>query len=189
MSSLSYIAESVPWALGGLLLGHFIGRATVAADALADVAETERGDTMSDAPDPPPRRRLWLSTNTVIVGVIVALGLLTAIQAYVQGEATDRQAAETQRLTEVNRRLGSCLEDFANGVADALDARFAASSAAQQALDDLLDTVSSATPDAQGRARAQRALDDYQRKRTDAKNAQRANPYPPAPRDVCRDVH
>lgn len=192
-ASLRYLVESVPWALGGLLVGFFLGRGAVVINAVADAVQPERlsmstdhtDDDQGDAGTARPRRRRRLSTNTVIVGVIVVLGLLGAAQAYVQGEESDRNAAETEHLVEANQQLSKCLEDFANGVADALDERFTASSAAQQALDDLLDAVSSATPTPEGRALAAQALADYRQKRTDAKAAQKANPYPAAPRDVC----
>lgn len=195
-ASLTYILQSIPWALVGLLVGVFLGRAIVAADTITDaITDTadhqhgpERGDIMSN-PDPPgrPRRRWWrrlrqrLSGNTVIVCVFVALALVTAVQAYVQGEVADRQAQETQRLTE-------CLKDYANDVADALDARSSATGQAQESLDKFIGAVSTATPDVQGRDLVRRALDVYLQTRKSAKQAQAANPFPPAPRDVCQDA-
>lgn len=185
--SLVYIVQSVPWALGGLLLGFFLGRAIVAADAIADVAadtptdttigdaEPEQGETMSD----PARRRRWFNTNTVIVAVIVALGLLTAVQAYVQGEAADRQ-------TEQTRRLADCLRKYSNGIADALDARSTASAAAQSALDALIFAIPTTASDAAGRAKARKAFADYKTLRANSIKTQAAHPFPPAPRDVCQ---
>lgn len=185
-ASLIYIVQSIPWALGGLFLGVFLGRATVAAGTIADaISEAERGGSMSE-PDTPPRRRWrrWrqrVSANTVIVALFVALALGTAVQAYVQGEVADRQTAETQRLT-------ACVKDYANDVADALDVRSTATGQAQQALDDFLAAVSTATPDEQGRDLVRQALADYLTKRKAAKEAQAAHPFPPAPREVCHNA-
>lgn len=197
--SLDYIIQSVPWALGGLLVGVLLGRAIVAADAITGAIADPNDDVVTDndaghqdrperggtMPEPQPRQRWWrrwrrrVTTNGVIVVIFVSFALLTAVQAYVQGERADRQTAETQRLT-------TCLRDYANDVADALDARSTASGQAQQALDDFLAAVSTATPDEQGRDLVRTALADYLTRRKAAKEAQAANPFPPAPREVCR---
>jgi hypothetical protein len=173
VTSWDYIVRSVPWSLAGLLIGVFIGRLTVAADAIAAAVQDEE----TTMPDPrTPRRRRWrITKNGVVVGVLVTLGLLTGVQAYVQGEATDR--------------LAECQATYSNALADALDARFGASSEAQQALDELLSTVSAAAPTPEGGQQVRQALADYQSKRADAKRAQKDNPYPPAPRDACKEAH
>ena len=176
MTSWTYIVQSVPWSLAGLLIGVFVGRLTVAADALAGAVQ--EGDTM---PEPTTRRRLRITSNTVVVAVLVTLGLLTGVQAFVQGQADDRQ-------DETDTRLTACLQDSINRIADALDARSTASGEAQQALDDLLDAVSSATPNPEGATQVRQAFRDYNAKRADAKKAQAANPYPAAPRDVCKET-
>ncbi len=169
MTSWTYITQSVPWALGGLLVGFLMARSTVAVEAIADAVHDE-GDPM---PAASPTRRPRFNGITVLGAVIVVLGVFTAVQSYVQASATDR-------LTE-------CQTAYANGFADALDARSDATSAAQDALDDLLTTVASITPTPEGREEFRVALADYLAKRADAKKTQAENPYPPAPRDVCKE--
>lgn len=173
MTSLSYFAESVPWILAGLVVGFFMGRSTRAVEAIADAVQ-EEGDAM------PGRRRIRFTGNGVIIGVLVALGIATATQAYVQGDATSRVAEE-------NRRLGECQKAYISGFADALDARSTASAEAQDALDDFLFTVAKIAPSPEGQAKFQDAFNEYVKKRAEAKKAQAENPYPPAPRDVCKE--
>lgn len=167
--SLTYIVQSVPWALVGLLAGFFLGRSIVAVEAVTDAGPDEEATVPT-----PPRRRPRISGNTVIAAVLIVFGLLGAAQAYTQSNATDR--------------IVGCLRDYGNQVADALDARGTATTEAQQALDDLLGQVSSATPTAEGRDLVRRALAEYLSKRAAAKTAQAEHPYPPAPRDVCKEA-
>lgn len=173
MTSWTYILQSVPWSLAGLLIGVFIGRLTVAVDAVANAVQ-EGEPAMPEQPTQRRRVRLRITSNTVLVGVLVALGLLTGVQAYVQGQATDR--------------LAECQATYSNGIADALDARSTASAETQQALDELLGTVSSAAPTSEGGQQVRQALADYMAKRAKAKTAQKDNPYPPAPRDACKEA-
>lgn len=175
MTSWLYITQSVPWIVAGLLVGFFMGRSTVAVEAIADVVQHEAvsmSGTDKDSRDRPHRSRF--TTIHVVAAVVVLLGIFTAVQSYVQGEAT-------ARLTE-------CQTAYANGFADALDARSAATSDAQDALDDLLSTVAALTPTPEGREAFVDALDEYLSKRADAKKAQAEHPYPPAPRDVCKET-
>ncbi len=170
-SFLLYIVESTPWIVAGLLVGFFVGRSTVAATAIIDAAQGE-GNGMPDTSAPKKRRRV--TSNGVIAFMLILLGTATAVQSYVQGEATER--------------LTQCQTAYANGFADALDARASASSEAQDALDDLLTTVAAITPTPAGRENFRLALDEYLSKRAEAKRAQADNPYPPAPRDVCKEA-
>lgn len=120
-----------------------------------------------------PKRRAWVTSNGVIAAVLIVLGTATAVQSYAQSEAT--------------ARLTDCQTAYANGFADALDARSTATAEAQDALDELLGKVATLTPTPQGRAEFRDALDDYLDKRAEAKKAQKEHPYPPAPRDVCKE--
>lgn len=120
------------------------------------------------------RRRPRFTTNAVLGTVIVVLGVFTAVQSYVQGEAT--------------ARLADCQTAYSNGFADALDARSEATAEAQDALDELLTTVAGITPTPQGQDTFRDALKDYLDKRAKAKETQAENPYPPAPRDVCKET-
>jgi hypothetical protein len=117
-----------------------------------------------------PRRWPVVATAAVLVAV-GATTVVTGIQ-----------------LSDKQDRIIGCVTGYSNQLADALDARFEASSQAQLALDEFISTVSSATPTPEGRRLAQRALADYQQKRADAKAAQQDNPYPPAPRDACKEA-
>lgn len=171
MTSLTYIVESTPWIVVGLLVGFFMGSSTAAVEAIADAVQDE-GEIMSDAP---VRERRPRFTTTVVLGVVIAvLGVFTAVQSYVQSAATDR-------LTE-------CQVAYANGFADALDARSSATSEAQNALDEFLSTAAAAVPTSEGRDQVRKALAEYLAKRADAKKAQAEHPFPPAPRDVCKEA-
>lgn len=121
------------------------------------------------------KKRPKISSNMVIAAVLVALGLATAVQSYVHSEAT--------------ARLTACQTAYANGFADALDARSKASAEAQEALDTWMATLNSViqAPSADAREKIRKAFQDYLEARRDAKETQRDHPYPPAPRDVCKE--
>lgn len=175
MTSWLYITQSVPWIVAGLLVGFFMGRSTVAVEVIADAVQHE-ADSMSgtDKASQDRARRSRFTTTHVLGAVVVLLGVFTAVQSYVQGEAT-------ARLTE-------CQAVYANGFADALDARSKATADAQNALDQLLSTVAAITPTPEGRDKFRDALAEYLSKRAAAKKTQAEHPYPPAPRDVCKET-
>lgn len=166
-ASLAYIVQSTPWIVAGLLVGFFVGRSTVAATVIIDAVQGE-GDDMRDAA---PTKRFRFTSNGVIAALLIVLGTATAVQSYVQSEAT-------ARLTE-------CQTAYANGFADALDARSAASVQAQAAQDDLWTKVAALTPTPQSRDVFRAALAEYLTKRAAAKKAQAEHPFPDPPRDVC----
>jgi uncharacterized membrane protein YcjF (UPF0283 family) len=172
VTSLLYIVQSLPWIVAGLLVGFFVGRATVAVEVVTEAAQGE-GDVMRDS-STPKKRWMRITTNGVIAFLLIVLGVATAVQSYVQSEAT-------ARLTE-------CQTAYANGFADALDARSQATSEAQNALDELLSTVAAITPTPEGRNQFREALADYLKKRAEAKKTQQEHPFPPAPRDVCKET-
>lgn len=173
MTSWLYMTQSVPWIVAGLLVGFFVGRSTVAVETIADAVQHEV-DHMSgkDVTVKEPRRSRFTTTH-VLGAVVVLLGVFTAVQSYVQGEAT-------ARLTE-------CQTAYANGFADALDARSKATQEAQEAQDELWTTVASLSPTPESREVFREALADYLAKRAAAKKAQAENPYPEPPRDVCEE--
>lgn len=170
MTSLSYIALSLPWSIAGVLVGWFMARSTAAVEAIADAVTKE--DTV---PEAKPRRPRFTSTNLIGV-LVVLLGIATAVQSYAQSDATER--------------LAVCQRAYSDGFADALDARTQANTEAQLALDNLMSTVgdvlTSADPAARDRLTA--AVSEYLSKRVEAKKTQAANPYPPAPRDACEQM-
>jgi hypothetical protein len=167
----TYLTLSFAWSLVGWLIGFLMGRSTVAVDAIADDVVQGEGDAVPEAKQ--PARRRW-SMNHAIGAVVLALGIFTAVQAIIQSDATDR--------------LAECQIAYSNGFADALDARSQATSEAQDALDELLTTVAAITPTPEGRDAFRSALSEYLSKRAAAKQAQAENPYPPAPRDVCKEA-
>lgn len=168
MTSWSYILQSIPWTFAGVLIGWFMCRATLAVEVIADVVQ-EGGDMPKEPARIPLRRRV---TSMHVIGtLVVVLGISTAVQGYVQSEAT-------QRLT-------LCTQAYSNGFADALEERSKATADAQNALDDFLTAVSSVTPTLEGRELVRQALAGYLSKRATAKQKQQEHPYPAPPRDVC----
>lgn len=171
-SSVLYIIQSTPWIVAGLLVGFFVGRATAAADAVTEAVQGE-GDEMRDPSKPSKRRKMRITSNSVIALVLIVLGTATAVQSYMQSQAT-------ARLTE-------CQTAYANGFADALEARSKATAEAQDAQDELWTAVASLTPTEEGRAAFWAALNEYLDKRAAAKKTQAEHPFPDPPRDVCKE--
>lgn len=171
MNVLAYLAERIPWAVVGLLIGYMLSRGVCALQDIAVAVNPEDTD-MATRPHRPWYRRV---TSNGVVGVVVfVLAVATVVQGYVSSEAT--------------RRVAECTKGYSNGFADALDARSDANAQAQQALDDLMTKVGELTTGAataESRAVFRSALNDYLAKRAEAKKQQTENPYPPAPRDVC----
>lgn len=170
MTSWGYILQSLPWAIAGALVGFFMGRSTVAVQVIAEAVQ-EGADMPAEEIRTPWYRKI--TAMHVIGTVVVLLGIFTAVQGYVLNDAT--------------HRLGQCQVAYSNGFADALDARSQASQDAQNALDDFLVKVSSATPTIEGRDLVRQALDDYLAKRAEAKKTQAAHPFPDPPRDACKE--
>ena len=148
--------------------GFLIGRLTRAVEQLAAtklITDVSKGAAMERKP-----RRIRLRFEHYVAVFLVLLGIFTAVQS---------------------QRQSACTRDYANSFADALDARSSSSATAQTALDELMTTVGQLTsagqaggPDAAMKFRA--ALADYLNKRAAAKEQQQRNPYPPAPRDLCK---
>lgn len=176
MTSWLYITQSVPWILVGLVVGWFMGRSTVAVEVIADAVHDDEVDDMSgnDRSNNAEPRHARFTTIHALGLVVVLLGIFTAVQGYVQGEAT--------------ARLVDCHRAYSTGFADAIDARSRAAADSQAALDDLLMKVSLALPNTEsGGEQVRIALTDYLKKREEAKKTQAENPYPPAPRDLCKE--
>lgn len=107
-----------------------------------------------------------------VLGILVILvTIASGVQAYVQGQAT--------------QRIANCTKAYSDGFADAIEERSAASADAQNALDDLMFAIAKATPTADRQAAARRAFDTYIAKRAEAKKTQAEHPFPAPPRDVC----
>lgn len=171
MILLTYLAERLPWAVLGLLIGSLLSRGICDLQAIAVAVNPEDSD-MAVSPRKPWYRRI---TGNGVIGVVVfVLAVGTVVQGYVASEAT--------------RRIAECTKGYSNGFADALDARSDANAQAQQALDDLMTKVgelSAGVSTPESRAVFRSALNDYLSKRAEAKKKQSEHPFPPAPRDVC----
>lgn len=175
-----YALHSFVWTLFGLVMGVIIGRLSRDVHVMAH----RRRGTEKPVTEVPKTRRRRPSGRLVLGMLVVGLGLATAVQGLYQD-------SQTRELAEQTRRTADCTRAYANGFADALDARASASSSAQDALDELMSTVgqlttggAAGTPAAREKFRA--ALEDYLRKRAESKAQQERNPFPPAPRDLCR---
>ena len=100
---------------------------------------------MTEVPAKPSKRKRP-SGRLVVGAVVVLLGLITVVQGVYQD-------ARTREVAEQAKRTQECTTAYSNGFADAIEARAAASTSAQQALDDLMGTVGqiatgAATPEA-----------------------------------------
>lgn len=173
MTSWDYITQSVPWITVGLLVGFFMARSTVAVEQIADAVQHEV-ESMSGNDEKTQKSRRTRFTTTHVLGIVlVLLGTFSAVQAMVQSNATNR-------LTE-------CQLAYADGFADALDARSKAATEAQEAQDELWSTVASLSPTPESREVFRDALNEYLKKRAAAKKAQADHPFPEPPRDVCKE--
>jgi len=154
--------------VGYLIAGFVIGRLTRTVEQLAAnkivVVDASKGAAVERR-----RPRIRLRVQHYVAFFLVALGIFTAVQSW---------------------RQSACMQDYANFFADALDARSTSSSSAQEANDQLWETIgrlmtgSQTGPDA--RQKFEAALQDFLTKRSAAKEQQRLNPYPPPPRDLCK---
>ena len=174
--TFNYALHSLLWGIAGLVIGFAVGRLTRSVDRLADNVEVIT-DVVTEGGTPAPTRPRRRARTELVVGVVVVLlGLFTAAQGLYQDSAT--------------RRVAECTQAYSDGFADALDARSNASAEAQDALDDLMttvgDTMTAAVGDPGARRRVEEAVTEYLAKRSESKKKQVENPFPPAPRDVCR---
>jgi urease accessory protein UreF len=158
---------------GGFVVGFLLGR--MSRDT-HDIAVTmDQGEFVDE------RKRRRRPTYQSVMGVVVVLlGLATAVQGIYQDSAT--------------RRVANCTRAYANGFADAIDARSEASAASQNALDGWMTTLDElltrATPEtdtAAARERFRLSTAEYLSKRAEFKKQQAEHPLPPPPRDVCSE--
>lgn len=172
MTLLIYLAERAPWAAVGLLAGYLFGRGVRDLETIAAAVTPEESKV-----DKPSRFQAVIQkmTGLHVLGIVVfVLAVGTVVQGYVHNE-------QTQRIAE-------CTKAYSSGFADAIDARSSATSAAQQALDDLMTQVgqlSAGVASPESREQFRIALADYLSKREEAKKQQAENPFPAPPRDVC----
>jgi hypothetical protein len=176
-----YITLSIPWGVAGWLAGFVTGYRAI---LWSRTMPTTLIDRPTEAPPKSPdtalpwyrRSRFWLGT------AVAAIGLFTAGQWYFQGE-------DTQRVAEDTKRIATCQAAYANGFADAIDARTKESYAVADGQDQLwmiFQEGVGATPPADIRERFRVKLNEYLTARAKVKAAQAENPLPPAPRDLCK---
>ena len=158
---------------GGFVVGFLLGR--MSRDTHDIAATMDQGEIVEQ------RKRRWRPSYQSAMGVVVVLlGLATAAQAIYQDSAT--------------RRVTNCTRAYANGFADAIDARSETSTASQNALDgwmttldELLTQTTPGTDPTAARGRFRSATAEYLAKRAEFKKQQAEHPLPPPPRDVCSE--
>jgi hypothetical protein len=174
-----YLLHALAWSLAGGIAGVLLDRAVLALQQIAHATPQE--DAVPDHSTPRKRFRRWFN-RAVVPGVLITMAVLTIVQSVI--------AARTNAAQDVEiKRVQACQLEYANKFADAIDARSTTTAAAQDAVDELWATIGrlmtgGASPTA--REEFQAALSDYLAKRATAKKKQQDNPYPPAPRDLCK---
>lgn len=183
MTSSLYLLHALGWSVSGAVVGVLLDRGVL---ALQQIARATTQEEHVEAAERPARRHQMRRRfgGSVVPAVLVALAIVTAVQSVVTARTNDAQDEET-------RRVQKCQLVYANGFADALEARSTATTEAQNALDELMSTVGQLTTGnpgeaAETRAKFRQALDAYLSKRAEAKKQQQQNPYPPPPRDLCK---
>lgn len=169
MIQLTYLLSNLAY----LVAGFVVGRLTRTVDQFAARKITK---ALKEAAVERKRPRIRLRFEHYVAIFFLVLGLFSAWQSLYQ-------AAQT-------RRNADCTREYANFFADALEARSKSSASATDANDELWSTIGKLIAGGQAgpetREKFQAALDDFQNKRAMAKDQQLRNPYPPAPRDLCK---
>lgn len=129
---------------------------------------------------PVTRRRRRGLDGGVILYVIAALALLVAGFTAYQGQA-DKRANDGRQQAQIR-----CLNDYANSVADALQARTVANEQREKALDRVLTAAFRASQQKAKPADIVSALKLYQENKLHLAAEREAHPYPEPPRAVCR---
>lgn len=174
--SVLYIVLSIPWAVAGFLAGFTAGvKANLWSRTMSPAIVERPTETPSRNPEDGPKAVPWYRrSQTWIGGAVAAIGIVTGVTWYSSGQ-------ETARLVE-------CQNAYANGAADALEARAKAQQSVTDAQDGLWFLIdrglTAPTPEIRDEFKAK--LSDYVHAREEAKKTQATNPYPEAPREVCR---
>ena len=119
------------------------------------------------------RHSEWRLSTNIIGLLMIFLSVATGVQGYILDSRTQQVAA--------------CVSAYADGFADAIEARSNANRESQDALDELMVTVGAVLTRTADRDRLVLAVQDYLRKRVEAKTTQARNPFPAAPRDACEE--
>lgn len=158
MNTITYLTQAIAWSITGGFVGFMVGSNLCRKEGSAVATE---------------RRRWRPRFDHVIVAVVLALGLATALQGYF--------------LNARQEELSRCQLAYSTGFADAIDARTQASKEKDEAQDELWRIVQSGfqAPGPDVRVRFEKQLNQYLEAREKVKESQKDNPYPPAPRDLC----
>lgn len=155
-----YLLESVPWALGGFLVGYLTG------------AHVRRTHARQDNTEDSVSRRKWLSSQQILGLVVVLLAVATVVQGVLTTRATEQ--------------LAECQQRYSSEFAETINARAQSTSEAQDALDRLMTLVGEAVREpGTDTGAVQRAIDDYLASRREAEANRQRNPYPPPPNSIC----
>jgi hypothetical protein len=175
----AYIIAASAWSVIGFFAGALFVRVVMEVHEIRESVVASHTDTGRPKAAQVKRgmRKVFRRLDaTRLLGILLLLlALATTLQTFYQ-------TSRSQALGEAQVRLAQCQIAYQNGFADALDARTTATNEAQQALDELVATVAQAT----GREASRAALARYIEVRERQKRTQESNPYPPAPRDVCK---
>lgn len=185
MTACVYTLHALAWTAFGVVLGVVLDRIVLdlrrVACAMKEATPVEPVDPAQET----RRRRRRLGT-AVVPAVLIAMAVVTAVQGVVNSRTNAAQDAEVLRVQQ-------CQLAYANGFADAIEVRGEASAAWQNALDawmTTLDELLSKTPPgsdpAAARERFKSATAEFLSKRAESKQQQAENPFPPAPRDLCK---
>lgn len=182
LSTWTYMIHALGWSLFGLAVGVWLDTIGQAVARVTKPRTTEEPVPDRDHhPQTPPRPLRRLATPSTVLVVLALVSALQGVWFQWTNQAQDDQ----------DRRILVCQAAYANGFADAIEARSSAAAAAQAASDELWITIgqlttgtAAGTPEAGKQFRT--ALDKYLARRAEANKQQRENPYPPAPRDLCK---
>lgn len=175
MNACLYTIHALVWSLCGALVGVLIDRAVI---------DLRRSARATEGPHVKQTRQRF--GGAVVPAVLIVLAIVTAFSTVANTNTNAAQDAEVLRVQQ-------CQLAYANGFADAIEVRGEASAAWQNALDEwmtTLDELMTKTPPgtdpAAARERFRLATAEYLSKRAESKQQQQENPFPPAPRDLCK---
>lgn len=156
-----------------VFLGFLFGRLTRATVTIEEkIADAEKLDVKEIKK---PRKHRITALYWLAVGV-TAIGLVTTVMGYI--------------VTRNQDRLTGCVVGYSNALGDAFEERLRASNEVNKQLDNVMAAFLAAFNDAPdiGRERVFKAIEEFNKARTEAKQAQLDNPLPEVPRNACAEL-
>ena len=195
MSLLLYVFASVGWSAIGFVFGVLTIRSAYRLGLVAGAVTME--DPMAVLPEKPQPRQPRLIggrfriVNVAVGALLVLIGVFSAVSGLVLEKRTAAVIEQNASQDVLDRELLRCQQAYANGFADALEARTAPAVEAQTALYSWMkivrDVIAAPAVDQQGQAAAlerfQQATTEYLDKLEKLQKQQIQNPYPPPPRE------